>query len=101
MAPLIENISRERPTAFCRNWKVRELSVFGSLARQDFHSNSDADLLVTFESDAPWSLFDFVTMRDELVEIVGRDVDLIEEDSLRNPFLRHAVLRDKRVIYAA
>ena len=86
---------------FCRRWRVRELSLFGSSVRADFNADSDVDVLVRFEPDAPWSLFDLVTMRDELSELFGCDVDLIEEEGLRNPFLRHSILRDKRVIYAA
>jgi predicted nucleotidyltransferase len=86
---------------FCRRWKVREFSLFGSAVRDDFGPESDVDVLVRFERNAPWSLFDFVTMQDELAELFGRDVDIVEEESLRNPFRRESILRDKRVIYAA
>lgn len=101
MASQIQTIPPERVASFCRKWKVRELSLFGSQARDDVRPDSDVDLLVSFDADAPWSLFDLVVMRDELIEIFGREVDLIEEGGLRNPFLRRAILRDKRVIYAA
>ena len=87
--------------AFCGKWRVRELSLFGSSVREDFGPDSDVDVLVRFEPHAPWSLFDLVVMRDELAQLFGREVDLVEEDGLRNPFFRHSVLRDKRVIYAA
>ena len=57
----------DRPLAdFCRHWKVRELSVFGSVLRDDFSSDSDVDVLVSFDSNAAWSLFDIVNMRQEL-----------------------------------
>ena len=71
---------------FCRRWRVRELSLFGSAVRSDFQPDSDVDVLVRFDPEAPWSLWDLVTMRDELAAIFGRDVDLLEEDALRNPF---------------
>ena len=48
---------------FCRRWKLRELSVFGSVLRDDFTADSDVDVLVSFEPDAAWSLFDIVNMR--------------------------------------
>jgi hypothetical protein len=86
---------------FCRRWQVRELSIFGSVLRDDFRDDSDIDVLVSFEPAAPWSLWDLVSMRDELVKLLGREVDLVEEESLRNPFMRRAVFSDKRVIYAA
>lgn len=100
-SPLRIAIPEQQIIEFCRRWKVREFSLFGSAVRDDFGPESDVDVLVRFERDAPWSLFDFVTMRDELANLFGRDVDLVEEESLRNPFRRETVLRDKRVIYAA
>jgi predicted nucleotidyltransferase len=45
-------------------------------------------------------LFDLVKMKAELGEIFGRDVDLVEKDSLRNPFRRHAIMSGREVIYA-
>jgi uncharacterized protein len=50
----------------CRRWRGRELSLFGSVLRDDFRPDSDLDFLVTFAEDAPWSLLDLVTMREQL-----------------------------------
>ena len=86
---------------FCHKWKVRELSVFGSALRDDFGPDSDVDVLVSFDAAAEWSLLDLVLMRDELSAIVGRDVDLIEQEALKNPYRRAAILKTKRVLYAA
>src|SRR4051794_20067482 len=44
----------------CRRWRIRELSVFGSAARASSRIDSDVDLLVTFDPDAPWSTLDIV-----------------------------------------
>lgn len=91
------------PTAtletFCHKWRVRELSLFGSVLRDDFGPNSDVDVLVSFADDAPWSLWDLAVMGDELAAIVGRPVDLIEKEGLRNPFRRRTILETRRVIY--
>ena len=73
---------------FCRRWKVRELSVFGSALRTDFKDDSDIDLLLSLKPDAPWSLYEWVDMIDELKEIFGRDIDLVSLEGLRNPFRR-------------
>ena len=54
---------------FSRRWKVRELSLFGSVLRDDFGPTSDVDVLVSFDDDAPWSLWDLTTMRDELSRV--------------------------------
>lgn len=87
--------------AFCRKWKIRELSLFGSVLRDDFRPDSDVDVLVSFEPEAPWDLFHLVEMRDELIALFGRDVDLVEKEGLRNPFRRRTILDTREVIYAA
>jgi uncharacterized protein len=86
---------------FCRHWRVTELSLFGSVLRDDFRPDSDIDVLVTFAADAPWSLLDLVTMRGQLRQILGREVHLVEQAGLRNPFRRQAILRHREVIFAA
>lgn len=90
----------ERIQAFCRKWKVKELSLFGSVLRDDFRQDSDVDVLVVFEEAAPWGLWDIVDMQDELKEIFGREVDLVEKRALRNPFRKHHILKTHEVIYA-
>ena len=85
---------------FCRRWRVRELSVFGSALRDDFGPESDLDFLVSFDPEAPWSLWDLVTMRDELAAITGREVDLVEKEGLRNPYRRKEILSTPEVIHA-
>ncbi len=69
--------------------------------RTDFRPESDVDVLVTFQKGAPWGLFEFVEMIEELREIFGRDVDLIEKEALRNPFRRREILSHCQVVYAA
>jgi predicted nucleotidyltransferase len=92
-------LDRERMEAFCRKWKVKEFSIFGSALRDDFGPDSDVDVLVVFHDDAPWSLWDIVHMQDELKEMFGREVDLVEKRALRNPFRRHHILKTHEVIY--
>jgi predicted nucleotidyltransferase len=59
------------------------------------------DVLLSFFPEAPWSLMDLGLMRDELCQLFGRPVDLVEQEALRNPFRRQAILSSKQVIYAA
>lgn len=86
---------------FCLKWKISEMALFGSVLSEDFRDDSDVDVLVSFRDDAGWGLFDFVDMIDELKAIFGRRVDLVEKDSLRNPFRRQRILGSNEVIYAA
>jgi hypothetical protein len=94
-------IPKDKIHSFCKHWKVRELSLFGSALRDDFRPDSDVDVLVSFFDDARWSLFDLVDMADELRILFGRPVDLVEKEALRNPFRRQSILTTRKVIYAA
>lgn len=86
--------------SFCGKWKVKELALFGSVLRSDFRADSDIDVLTTFAADANWSLFDIVRMREELSVLLGREVDLVQPNGLRNPFRRSEILDTREVIYA-
>jgi len=97
---LLAELDQERIAGFCRRWKIKELSLFGSVLRENFRADSDVDVLVSFGEDADWSLYDWVDMIDELKAIFGREVDLVEKSGLRNPFRRHQILTTKQVIYA-
>ncbi len=94
-------LDAERLAELCRRHEIRRLALFGSALRDDFQADSDVDLLVEFEPGARVSLFDFVQIRDELAALFGRDVDLIEESGLRNPYRRREILRTAETIYAA
>lgn len=95
------DVPMERIAEFCRKWKIRQFSLFGSVLREDFRPDSDVDVLVSFQPDSTWDLLDLVDMRDELMVMFGRDVDLVEEEGLRNPFRRSHILSTRQVLYAA
>jgi len=94
-------LDREKIKEFCRRWKIREFSLFGSVLREDFGPDSDVDVLVAFESGGGITFNNRVEMLDELAEIFGREVDLVEKKLIRNPFRRHEILSTKEVVYAA
>jgi hypothetical protein len=94
-------VQTEKIYAFCSKWRVRELSLFGSVLSEDFRPDSDVDVLISVEDDALWSAFDLVDMVAELKDIFGREVDLLEKEALRNPYRRHSILSNREVLYAA
>jgi predicted nucleotidyltransferase len=94
-------IPKQKIKAFCKRSKVTEFALFGSVLRPDFRPDSDVDVLVSFAPDAHWTLFDLVTMQDELEEIFGRKVDLVEKEGLSNPFRKRAILGSMEVIDGA
>lgn len=93
--------SQERLAALCKRWKIRELSLFGSAARGEARADSDIDLLVEFEPDPGWSLFDMAQLRAEAEELFGRKVDVVQERLIRGERRRRSILRDKTRLYAA
>jgi predicted nucleotidyltransferase len=104
MGRLRIDIPQERVNAFCRAHRIRRLSVFGSALREDFRSDSDGDILVTFEEGARHSLFDLVTMQDELAAILGRSVGLVEREAVEqseNYIRRHHILANEEPVYVA
>lgn len=94
----------EQLKSFSEKWKVRELSLFGSVLREDFHNESDIDVMVDFKPDANASLFDLVAMEEELRSIFERKVDLVTRKSVEsspNYIRRHEILQSVETVYVA
>jgi len=97
-------VGADKIADFCRQWKIQRLAVFGSALRGVLRPDSDIDLLVTFQSDADWTMFDHFTMEEELSHLFGREVDLVSVRAVEenpNPITRQAILDSARQIYAA
>jgi hypothetical protein len=104
MADVSLVISEDRLTDYCRRWKVAEMAIFGSVLREDFGPDSDIDILVLFNADARWSLFDLVRMEEEMEALLGRPVDLVPRQAVEqseNYIRRKSILDSSEVIYAA
>lgn len=101
MNPKRVDIPEDRAAVLARKWRITELALFGSVLREDFGPQSDIDVLVTFAPEAPWNLWDLMDLRAELGALLGRSVDLVEKDAIRNPFRRREILRTRKVVYAA
>jgi predicted nucleotidyltransferase len=97
-------VPNEKLADFCRRWKITELSLFGSVLREDFRPESDIDVLVTFGPDAAWRFYDVIDMREELERIFGRSVDLVERrlvETSENYIRRKHILTNVETIYVA
>ncbi len=102
--PLRIDFSREALEAFCRRWRIQELSIFGSALREDFRPGSDVDVLVVFEPGATWSFRDWLQMIRELEAIFGRKVDLVERrlvEQSKNYIRRKHILSHLERVYVA
>jgi hypothetical protein len=94
-------IPEDRVAAFCQKWHIAEFALFGSVLTDEFRPDSDVDVLMTFATDDRWSLWDLSRMREELKAMFGREVDLVEKISLRNPYRKKHILNSYQVVYAA
>jgi predicted nucleotidyltransferase len=62
---------------------VVRLSLFGSTARDTARPDSDVDLLATFDDARPLSLLDVIRIENQIADLLGQPVDLIEERTLK------------------
>lgn len=84
----------------CKNHKVGELYIFGSILTDNFSDKSDIDFLVQFEKIDLQEYFDnYMDFKENLEKLLGRPVDLLENQAIRNPILRKVVDRDKKLVY--
>lgn len=87
--------------SLCSAYKVKNLYAFGSVLTDKFNDNSDVDFLVSFTSDVDLldyadNFFDF---RDDVKLLLGREIDLVEESSISNPYFMKEVNKNKVHIY--
>lgn len=88
----------------CERWRIRRFELFGSVVRSDFRPESDIDVLVEFDPEARFSLFEFFDVEQELTALFGRHVDLVERRAVEkspNEFRRDLILGDATLLYAA
>ena len=86
----------------CRDHHVKTLHAFGSVLRPDFGPDSDIDFLVVFDrTHQPSAFVRFFAFKEALEAMLGRTVDLISYDSIKNPFFKLAIEETKQAVYAA
>lgn len=90
----------EQIKALCRKYRVKTLSVFGSVLTPRFNQHSDVDLVVDFNDIDPADYADnYLSLKRELENLFQREVDLIEGNGIKNSIFRNNVNRTKQVIY--
>lgn len=90
--------------ALCKKYKVAKLWVFGSILTPRFNDDSDVDFLVDFDDDTinseglDWAdlFFDFI---HDLEALMKRKIDLVCDDSVKNPYFRKELDNTKRLIF--
>lgn len=86
--------------SLCETHKVEKLYLFGSATGSAFSNNSDIDFLVKFRNIDLEKYFDnYMTLKEKLRNIFKRDVDLVEEQTLKNSILINSINKNKELIY--
>jgi len=67
-------------------YAVKDIAVFGSVARDEAKPESDVDLLVEFEPGRAGGYFKFFSLQEELESILHQRVDLVTPDALKRQF---------------
>lgn len=88
----------EEIQVYCRTQPIVRLSLFGSVIRDDFTSESDVDILVEFELGAKITYFDLYEIQQALEKIVKRKIDLLTRNAL-SEYFRENILKTAQVIY--
>jgi hypothetical protein len=86
--------------AACSVNQVKRLFAFGSVTRNELTAKSDIDLVVEIEDNDPISYTDrYYNLKDKLENLLKRRIDLLEDKTIRNPFLRKEIDKTKVLIY--
>jgi len=88
-------------TQLCVQNNVKSLYAFGSVLTGRFDSDSDVDLIVDIDSINPLEYADcYFNLKFALQDLFNRHVDLLENKSVRNNYLRQEIDNTKQLIYA-
>lgn len=84
----------------CTKFRVQRLDLFGSAVNSSFNKHSDYDFLVQFRKIPLEEYFEnYIGFQLALEELLGRNIDLLEAQTLKNPFLIQSIEKDKVNIY--
>jgi len=84
----------------CDEHSVRSLFAFGSVTTDRFKPDSDIDLVVDISSEDPIEYTDhYFAIKFQLEQILQREIDLLEQKAIRNPFLRQKIEETKVLVY--
>ena len=98
----MEEISQhiEQIKKLCDINKVKSLFAFGSITTDHFQPHSDIDLVVDIDEKDPLSYTDnYFNLKFHLEELLKRQIDLLEQKAIKNPYLKKQIDQTKVLIY--
>lgn len=86
----------------CSLYKVKALFAFGSVTTDKFRPDSDIDLVVDIEEKDPISYSDsYFNLKFQLEQLLQRQIDLLEQKAIKNPYLKEQIEKTKVLIYGS
>ena len=94
---------REDLNAICQTLKVKKLYAFGSVVSENFREDSDIDFLFSFDDNLTIEEYtdNYFSLQYKLREIFHREIDLVTERTLSNPYFIESINETKELIYEA
>ena len=98
---ITENITKLKE--LCKQYKVNSLYVFGSVIKNNFNENSDIDFLISFDKHISIEEYtdNYFALQYQLRAIFKREIDLITDKSLSNPYFIESIEQTKQQLYGA
>jgi len=92
---------QESINLLCQKYGIARFEIFGSALREDFNADSDVDCLINFVENGGNHFERYFDFKYELEKLFGRNVDLVVEKAIRNPYFRQETNETKQLVYAA
>jgi|SRR5690606_19073445 len=100
MHPIL-NTYKKNIVAICKSLRIKQMYVFGSMAKNSYDNSSDIDLLISFEDDITNEEYseNYFTLHHKLRELLKKEIDIVTERSLSNPYFIKKINNEKLLIY--
>ncbi len=90
-------------TKLCQSLNIKRMNVFGSVVSGEFNANSDIDFLIKFSEKLSGEQYteNYFELHYKLRKIFNREIDIITESTLSNPYFIESINKSKKLIYEA
>jgi len=102
MNTILEN-AKDDLIRLCKELKIIRLFAFGSIVSGNFQDDSDIDFLISFSENLSFEEYtdNFFTLHYKLRELLNREIDIVTERTLSNPYFIESINQTKSLIYEA
>ncbi len=93
----------EKLRSLCQSLKIKRMYAFGSIIKGEFTEDSDIDFLISFADNLTVEEYtdNYFELHYKLRELLKRDIDIVTERSLSNPYFIESINESKELIYEA